>query len=59
LLRRDESADATSLSRGPRLDPIGESADATSLSRGPRLDPIGEAPPVAPASAVPVSESKS
>jgi Kef-type K+ transport system membrane component KefB len=54
-----ESADATSLSRGPRLDPIGESADATSLSRGPRLDPIGEAPPVAPASAVPVSESKS
>jgi DNA processing protein len=39
----DEAADATSLSRGPRLDPIGEAADATSLSRGPRLDPIGEA----------------
>jgi len=37
-----ETADATSLSRGPRLDPIGETADATSLSRGPRLDPIGE-----------------
>ncbi len=37
-----ESASATSLSRGPRLDPIGESASATSLSRGPRLDPIGD-----------------
>ncbi len=38
-----ESASATSLSRGPRLDPIAEAASATSLSRGPRLDPIAEA----------------
>jgi 4,5-DOPA dioxygenase extradiol len=37
-----ETANATSLSRGPRLDPIGETANATSLSRGPRLDPIGD-----------------
>jgi ABC-type lipoprotein release transport system permease subunit len=38
-----ESANATSLSRGPRLDPLAESANATSLSRGPRLDPLAEA----------------
>jgi ABC-type lipoprotein release transport system permease subunit len=38
-----ESAGATSLSRGPRLDPLAESANATSLSRGPRLDPLAEA----------------
>jgi len=37
-----EAAYATSLSRGPRLDPIAEAAYATSLSRGPRLDPIAE-----------------
>jgi len=37
-----ETANATSLSRGPRLDPIGETANATSLSRGARLDPVGE-----------------
>jgi len=43
-----ESANATSLSRGPRLDPIAESANATSLSRGPRLDPIAEKPGAEP-----------
>ena len=37
-----ETASRTSLSRGPRLDPIGETASRTSLSRGPRLDPIGD-----------------
>jgi hypothetical protein len=37
-----ESANAPSLARGPRLDPIGEAATAPSLARGPRLDPIGE-----------------
>ena len=51
-----ETANATSLSRGPRLDPIGETANATSYItgrtseasrasfslRGPRLDPIGD-----------------
>jgi broad specificity phosphatase PhoE len=41
-LSRLESANAPSLARGPRLDPIGESANAPSLARGPRLDPIGE-----------------
>jgi FdhE protein len=43
LLIPGEAADAPSLARGPRLDPIGEAADAPSLARGPRLDPIGEA----------------
>jgi hypothetical protein len=43
LLIPGEAADAPSLARSPRLDPIGEAADAPSLARGPRLDPIGEA----------------
>jgi GTPase len=30
------------MSRGPRLDPIGESADAPSVARGPRRNPGGE-----------------
>ncbi len=42
LLRHGETANAPSLARGPRLDPIGETANAPSLARGPRLDPIGE-----------------
>ncbi len=37
-----ESANAPSLARGPRLDPIAESANAPSLARGPRLDPIAD-----------------
>jgi flagellar assembly protein FliH len=40
--RSRESATGTSMSRGPRLDPIGESATGTSMSRGPHLDPIGD-----------------
>jgi hydrogenase nickel incorporation protein HypB len=38
----DESATGTSMSRGPRLDPIAESATGTSMSRGPRLGPIAD-----------------
>jgi len=37
-----ESATASSVARGPRLDPIAESANGPSLARGPQLDPIAD-----------------
>jgi two-component system response regulator FlrC len=38
-----EGANATSVSRAPRLDPIAEFANGPSMARSPRLGPIGEA----------------
>jgi Kef-type K+ transport system membrane component KefB len=58
LLRRGESADATSMSRGPANVRDARMPRRPGMAES-GLDPIGEARPVAPASAVPVSESKS
>ncbi len=40
-----KGANAPSLVRAPRLDPIGESATRPSVACAPRLDPIGESAP--------------